>query len=231
MSTSPSYPLLATMDEVRDLMQREGKERIDKEIELADKFRERAATIQGIKSVDGSYTGVDGEVASYDRTKVNLDVRGTGLTGDYIAERLESDYGIVTEKEETNSLCFLTTFQITKKDLDYTLNALERVVNEGPTNGQGKGTEVRIPAYLEKRYETYEAEEKKKKDVLLDDSRGYALAENVKCYPPGIDVGKKGEVINDELIDFLKAQRGRNHVVSTDKTLTYVRVVDEEVNK
>jgi len=221
-STTYSYPLVDAMDYTRNIMETEGKEKIDELIKHSDFFRKKVKNIKGIKVISLN-TAFD-----YDKTKINLDVSGTGLSGDYIAKKLEEEYNIITEKEELTSLCFLTTFGIIHEDVVYTLYALRDIINNTPKKYKTKFKDYAfLPKTIEKKYENYEVEKMKKSKVLLKDSVDCILGENIKCYPPGIYIGQMGEVITKELKDYLLSQKGRAHVYADDESLEYVTVLKD----
>ena len=226
-STTYSYPLINAMDITRHILHTQGYDRIEGLFRIADSLRSRVKDIHGIRLIEPA--DLDGKVHSYDRTKVNMDVSGTGLTGDYIAERLEKEYGIVTEKEERTSLCFLATYGLEQKDVSYTANCLRHVISSSSREDtQESHPDAPLPISLERRYQPWELLKGDITKVPLEESSGHILAENIKCYPPGIYVGQKGEVIDDALRDYLVAQKGRAHVYASDSSLQTVDVLREK---
>ncbi|MBS1266718.1 MAG: hypothetical protein MAG795_00687 [Candidatus Woesearchaeota archaeon] len=223
MSTTYSYPLIAAMDFARSLLQTQGEKRIEELRNKAESLKEFATQIPGIQSIEYE---IGTRVCSVDDTKVNLDVRHTGIPGDYIAEQLEKHHNIITEKEEIGSVCFLTTFQLTKSDVEETKKALQSVF-ETTTPGQTIESYAPLPNLLETVYPAYEVAHMQKNHVKLEDSVGKIMAENIKCYPPGIYVIQMGERVNSQLISYLDSIKGRTHVCAIDPTLEYVKILEE----
>jgi len=237
-STTYSYPLLGAMDYAMDILEREGKKRIDEMIKIADKFRSEAANIKGIKVINPK--NFDNErIYNCDPTEILLNVTDTGHTGNEISKMLE-EKGIVTSGEQVSSLTFLTTFLLNENHVLRTINAISQVIEELNKNKQVQ-TETRpakkiicptFPEKLEKVYNTYDVcydvKRFKYKRVKLEESAGEVLAENIKCYPPGVFIGQMGEKIDETLIRYLLFLRDNHaHVEAIDKDLVEIKIIDK----
>lgn len=223
-STTYSYPLIAAMDAARKIMFREGKNRIDYMIKCTDAFKKGARAISGLSVVEPERLAHP--IYSYDLTKVILDARNSGLEGNLIAKILEEEHDIVVERYDQNSLCLLTTFKITDREVEYTLNALKEIVEKTPRNPQNRIRNMKLPEKPKKVYETFEANKMEKKDVLLEQSIGRTAGESIQCYPPGIYVVQVGEIISEPVMLYLKTLRGNGNIHAYDDSLKCIKVID-----
>src|ERR687894_1311550 len=86
-STSPSSLLIASLDGARRQLALHGEQLLHETLEAIDVARAKLETIPGIALVDATHVGRMG-VTGYDPLRIVLDVRGTGRTGDELADEL-----------------------------------------------------------------------------------------------------------------------------------------------
>lgn len=220
MTTSPSFHMLASLDGSRYFMEKEGAEAIGKLVNLATAFRH---CVNSSSSLRGKVMAIQTEdltqnfCAQADATKVLVHLHG--FSGMELAKRLEEKYKIIVEKYEANNILFIMTFQNTKTDVDRTVAAIE---SEIAAMQPASLHFPKFPARIEKRMSSFVAKTKPQETVLIADSLGRVVAEDVVPYPPGIPLLVKGEVIHPEHIAYLEQ-------LKKTKSLLTVLMNDEEV--
>lgn len=227
-TTSPSFILLASLDSAREVLENEGASKIKGILSIADLLRNEITRIIGLKVIDREDLDV-GEVIGMDRTKVIVDVRGSGLAGCFIAKRLEEDYGIVVEMYTDNILLFVVPFQAMAYDVRITGKALETILNEKKYKSK-KFTDfkVTIPSVsVMWNMSATVGRMLESELVSLEEAVDRICAELITPYPPGIPLTVKGEVLTDDVIKYYKHVRSmRSYKVnSTDPTLKNILVV------
>ena len=85
-TTSPSYPLLASLDVARKQAALKGRKMLESTIQLCQRTREELNEIKGIYVMGSEIEGTEGCYA-LDPTKLAINLRGIGLSG-FEAEKL-----------------------------------------------------------------------------------------------------------------------------------------------
>ena len=199
-STSPSYILMASLDINADIMSdhcREITAAWETAIEL---FYEKAPEIRGLKVMT-----VPGHM---DRTKLNIDMSGAGLTGAELEELLMG-YGIFSELTTGNILMCMTGAGNTASDIDRLLNALKEISENQQTAGRSAGhaAAASYKSSLWSLKRELRAVPLQKEQVRLEDCAGRICASSIIPYPPGIPLICPGEVITGEDISYIKTLR------------------------
>ncbi|OIK16750.1 arginine decarboxylase [Bacillus sp. MUM 116] len=196
-SSSPSYPIMASLDAARNFLAAYKEEDASYLIKEINRFKERLSAIQGIKVL--SYPNHLG-----DPLKVTIQSI-SHLSGFELQSKLE-EQGIFTELADSYNV--LMILPLLKENQIYPLEeTLERIqqVLKGITNNEGK---VEPPIFEQKisglaiPYEKMEDLEEKKLPLL--EAVGQVSAETIIPYPPGIPLLLKGERIGKEQISNLK---------------------------
>ncbi|MDP9369907.1 MAG: aminotransferase class I/II-fold pyridoxal phosphate-dependent enzyme, partial [Chloroflexota bacterium] len=78
-TTSPSVPILASIDACRRQMALAGEALLDRTIALAEDARRRLRELPGVEVLDAASLGLG--AAAFDPTKLVIDVHGLGITG------------------------------------------------------------------------------------------------------------------------------------------------------
>lgn len=224
ITTSPSFHLLASLDAARYFMETYGEVVVDELIETADSLRQELVGVNGIKVVFPQRLLEDYEqVADLDRTKVLINVAETGLSGCEIAHYLESEYKVVVEKYEAENILFIATFQNTVVEARQTAYLLAKAIDE--LKAKAKRRQVRFPEFPREIVRKMPAHLILTQDCQvceLEKAIGKVVAEDVVPYPPGIPMIAKGEVVSREHVEYLKA------IKKTDGLMSVV-MVDQEI--
>jgi len=158
-STSPSYPILASLDIGRRQVELEGYELVQGAIEQAMILRERINTHAGIgrffrmltpeelipeqyrpsgfksyKAARTDWKGMDKaweeDEFCLDPTRLTLFVGATGIEGDALKRRLIDDFDIQVNKTSRNTLLFMTHIGTSRGAVAYLIDVLSRLSDE-----------------------------------------------------------------------------------------------------
>jgi ornithine decarboxylase len=199
-STSFSYVILLSILHAVEQMVTDGKKTWAAAAKLADRFRDGASKIHGIRVL--GETVVDGlRVTGLDPTRVTLNVRGTGLSGYEISDRL-LDYGLIVEMATPDVVLFLVSPSRTEGDIDGTLEALSNAL-AGRASFSSVTRVFEPPALPVRVLTPRQAAFAKRERVPRAEAVGRVIGETIGCYPPGQAIFVAGERITQEGVDYL----------------------------
>ena len=221
-STSPNYLLLASLDIARLQMQQNGTELIERAINLSQNLRQAIQNIDGLKTFD-SVNGFN-----LDLTKVSVNVNELGLTGAEAEKILRHKYKIQCELSDLNNLLFLVTYADTDTEIDKLISALKKLTSHKTSNYIKK---INNSSFLihnsSLKLTPREAFYAKTSTVKLDDSINEICAEEVTFYPPGVPILYPGEVITEEIVNYIKTNKKINsHLIgAADTSLNTIKII------
>lgn len=195
-STSPSYPLMASLDINADLMKEKGEVLMRRWRDNLTRFYREASFVSGLRIMM-----TDG----LDPTKINLDMSACGFSGSDL-EVFLMERGIFVELVTGNILMCMTGIGNCEEDYTRLIAALkEAAAAGGPATG-GQHGHPQHPKALVKRLEQ-RAVPVLKEAVGLEEAAGRVCASSVIPYPPGIPIACPGEVLDRELTEYIKELR------------------------
>lgn len=115
-TTSPSIPILASMDATRRDHAEHGEKLWGDLLDLAQAARRRIATIDGLQVLGRDRTGVDGAY-DIDETKILIDVARLGVTGYAIDDWLAAEHGVSVGLSDARHLLAIVGLGTTSRDL------------------------------------------------------------------------------------------------------------------
>ncbi len=212
-TTSPLYPLMASLDVARMQIATKGCELLDKAIDLSEYVRNEVNKIPGLYCFGKEILGTPGSFA-LDPTKITINSRGLGLTGYEMEQTLAEEYHIQFEMCDLYNILAVGSFGDTKENHDKLLAALREISAKHYGTRPEKREILDMPSIPELAITPRQAYySKKKKSVPLKDSVGMVSAESLMAYPPGIAVVNPGEIITQEIIDYVQALKDANLMV------------------
>ncbi len=203
-TTSPSYILMASLDLARMQMATEGEKLLDKAIRLAEEARVKINRIPGISCFGKEILLLLG-VNDLDVTKLTITVSELGLTGYQISQILNQKYDIQVEMADPFHLLVIVSIGDRKDDLQRLIEALRDIAkNNG--NGQKLPIEgVGLPLFTNNVALTpREAFFSERQFIPLRKAENRISSEIVTVYPPGIPILVPGEIVSEEVIDYLQ---------------------------
>lgn len=201
-TTSTSYILLASLDTARRHLALNGARMAEHAIELAEFARNVINEIPGLSCFGKEILGTE---ATYDHdpTKVNIHVRHLGITG-YDAENwLREHYNIEVELSDMYNILCLFTPGDTKENVDVLLNALRELSSQNYNIRPANELVIKVPKIPQLTLTPRDAFYGDTEIIPFKESADRIIAEFIYVYPPGIPILLPGEVISQELIDYI----------------------------
>lgn len=224
ISTSFSYPTLSSIELAVARHQMDGEESWQRAIGEAERFRQLATAHGGITTF-GAERATGPGFRELDRTRVTLDVSGTGLTG-YDFDRLLCESDVYPEMATLQHVLFLFTPGTRAGDTAYLAAAVQRVADGG--NG-GRVSMLRdlpaaLPDIVLSPREAYFAP---KRTVEVRAAAGQVCGETIAPYPPGCAVIAAGERLDADTLSYLARVRESGGVLygASDTEFRTIKVV------
>ena len=200
-TTSPCYSLAASADMARAELSEKGEilwERVHKEaMALRSEFK-------NLLSPDRSFIGKY-NFADIDETRLVLNFSRYNITGYEMANALLFNHSIETEMADLSNIVLIPTPSNTAEEFDILKKALQKELLKVE-----KGTNINTlspPPLPEKKAEPCDAFFSDGEDILITNAKGRISKVSVVPYPPGIPTLLPGEVISDEIIEYLITQK------------------------
>ncbi|WP_446897573.1 aminotransferase class I/II-fold pyridoxal phosphate-dependent enzyme [Clostridium sp. LBM24168] len=230
-TTSPSYILMASLDCARRQIAIEGKQLLNKTIELSDYARWEINKIPGFYCFGKEIIGNSG-VFSLDPTKITITCRDLGITGYDLDMILSNKYNIQMELSDIYNVLAVGSFGDTRKNIDTLIKALKEISIEYSRGNHKKSDFLDIPDIPRQLKIPREAFNSKKRSVPLKNSIGMVSGEFLMAYPPGIPVLCPGEEITRDIVNYIKQLKSTGLYVqgTEDPEVEYIKVVDDSAD-
>ena len=231
-STSPSYLLLASLDAARADIDRQGREMLERALNLAQSLRRDLDSIPGVFSFDEDWVLSRG-AAGLDRTKVTITVKNLGITGLWAELWLRENARLQVEMSDPFNLLAIVTAGNTPEDVRRLITGLKEISGLAESSPEIRPvfktvleTAVQAPE-APLRVTPREAFFSPSVQVPLEEAAGRVAAETITCYPPGIPVICPGEEVTAEIVEYLAVGRrlGMHFQGPQDPAVRFVRVL------
>lgn len=213
-SSSPSYPLMATLDFNADLLAEKGLELMEQWRNDLLWFYEKAANIRGLSLMKGRLM---------DPSKINLDMSACGLDGDRLERELMSA-GIFPELVSGDIVMCMTGIGNTRSDYERLAAALAALSERyGQRYGQADANDAAgrkaengsVPGKL-----SFHGLPQSREKIALSQAAGRVCAMSLIPYPPGIPLACPGEELDAETVAaLLSLRRSGRKVIGVDEEL------------
>lgn len=218
-STSPSYILMASLDAARQNAALNGRTAVCSMLDIASYIRSALSSIDGVscpENVDGN------EVFSFDKTRIVFSVKG--MSGFYLSEILFEKYNICCEMADNYNVVSIIGSSDSYEDADRLINAVKETA---ATVNSGKIKEFSLPHRPPMAMTPRKAFFAKSTRTNFKDSVGKVSAEMIAPYPPGIPVIYPGEVITEEIYEFISEaiKDGRHIHGFSDKSMETIKII------
>lgn len=202
-TTSTSYLLLASLDVARKRLATEGKQLIEKAIQLADQTRDEVNMIPHLYCVGKEILGTK-STYDYDPTKLIISVKDLGITGYDVEVWLREKYNIEVELSDLyNILCIITPGD-TSEETGILIQALKQLSKEkSPSAKKQEAVLVHVPNIPLLALSPRDAFYAETEVVQFNESQGRIIAEFIMVYPPGIPILIPGEIITEENLEYI----------------------------
>lgn len=206
-TTSPSYVLLLWSEYGIEFSKRFGKILYD---DLAEKLKNLSLPIL-------QYTNYQ-FIKNIDILKLLFDFSKWGCSKENV-EAILSKYSIVPEAIDQRRILFYFSIIDSFSNFENLKCFFYDIIKEKST--QYKKT-ISVPPKPRKVLKVYEVDNYKKKKVKLKDSCGLICAKAIIPYPPGYPLVVEGEIIDKDVLEYLKEVLGNNFIQENE-----VDVIDE----
>ena len=206
-SSSPSYVMMAAMDECIRLLERDGDTLFAQFAKRLEQMRSALKKMKVLHLVDGREQGI--AAFDFDRSKVLISTERSRLTGPMLSELLRRDYHMEVEMEAKQYVTAIFTIADTEEGFERFSRAL-LAIDDGLEACGSKNEPEQKACFWQKNEEVLTitaAENETQMRVSLQDSRGKVSAEYAYLYPPGIPLLVPGERISDTLVQQLEDYR------------------------
>lgn len=219
-SSSPSYVLMASIDECITFMSKFGEKYFARLQKNLDCFKEAVKNLKNLKVL--GYT-TSHSFYDFDMTKIVILTSQTNIDGEELMRRLRAK-NIELEMSYVNYAIAITTIFDTKKDLLYlakVLNNIDKTLENVEKNIQIKNINNKVSLTINQALKT------SSEIIDINQSIGKVCAEYVYVYPPGIPILIPGQIINQETCEYIKyiAKHNLNLISSTGLLPNMIKIV------
>jgi arginine decarboxylase len=245
-STSPQYSMIASLDVARKQAVMEGYKLLSRTLALAQELRQQinsSGVFRVLELEDLLPDEVKHDNVQLDPTKVTVDISECGYTVEELQHELFERYNIQVEKSTFNTLSLLLTIGTTRSKVSRLYDALMRIARERRAPRRLYRTPD-IPGFTHLKYLPRDGfycagqivavlDEHDKVNTGLN---GRVAADQITPYPPGIPVLVPGQVITQDIIQYLVGllrshKRVELHGIVYDGYLPCVRVLSPSDEK
>jgi arginine/lysine/ornithine decarboxylase len=227
-STSPSYILMTSLDMARHDLAIHGIEMIDNAVELAEYARAEINKIDGMVCLGKEVVGSKG-IKDIDLTRLIINGKKLGITGFELSRVLEEEYNVDLELSDYINGLAIVTYANTKEDMQRLIGALKKIAEERITDSEIIN-DVFLPKQPEYVMSPRQAYFSKSKALPWKEVKGKIAAEMIAPYPPGIPVIYPGELMTEQVWEYIESYRVRNRHLHgpADKELKTFKVIAKE---
>ncbi len=239
-STSPQYSMIASLDVARKQAVVEGYKLLSRTLDLAHELRGQinsTGVFRVLELNDLLPDEVRDDNIKLDSTKVTVDISACGYTVEELQKELFEHYNIQVEKSTFNTLSLLLTIGTTRSKVSRLYDALMRIAREGRAQRRLYKTPD-IPSFTRLHHLPRDAfycggeivALVDEQDRLNKDLQGRVAADQIVPYPPGIPVLVPGQLITEDILNYLvgllrSQKRVEMHGIVYDGYLPCVRVL------
>lgn len=200
-TSSPSYPLLVSIDGCSQLIAEEGKQLFGAWLQRLERFDASSQKLRHLRVL--GHSGENREnIYDFDPSKLPICTAGTDLTGPDLARILRERYGLETEMSQGHICLAMTGMGDSDRAMEHLAKALLEI--DGRLSVREGSAVLTMPSPGKQVFTQAEAIRKPAENVTCQEALGRISGEYIWAYPPGIPLTVPGEQITEE---FLKVAR------------------------
>ena len=236
-SSSPSYVLMAGIDQCIQLLEERAEDLFERYHNRLMKFYQEMGELKYLRLLCKDRIGQDG-IYDLDPSKLTISVRGTGMNGHELHQLLQQDYHIMLEMDAVDYVLAMTSIGDTEEGferLKEALRSIDQKIEDRIVAKAGQITDAELAQMAQRKKEPHrimppridrwpsEAWDEPVKSVDFEDSTGEVSAAFLSLFPPGAPLLIPGEVISQELIDYI--------LQAKEQGITVTGLTGEAMNK
>lgn len=204
-TTSPSFALLASLDCARRHMALHGRQLWDETVDLYQKTRQRINAIDGCETFDKTHLEKLG-VKGFDPTRLTICCWDLDISGHDMEQLLGQKYHIAMELSDFYNVLAVGSPGDTTDGLDHLVMALQDI-SRHHTYHKSKIVSMPLPEIPQLVMTPRDAFFGNTQTVSFAASKGMVCAESIMSYPPGIPIICPGEIISQQIIDYVNTMK------------------------
>ena len=223
-TTSGSYLLLSSLDISRRNLACNGKKIIKTVVDNAGYAREEIAKIGGYYAFADELCNGD-DFFAFDKTKLSVHTRDIGLAGIEVYDILRDNFDIQIEFGDIGNILAYVSNGDKWKDIERLVSALAEIKRRFSKDKSGmlsyEYINPRVEMSPQKAFYGIQI------SMPLRESAGRISSEFVMCYPPGIPILAPGELITDEILDYIEysKEKGCSLTGTEDMNIERIKVM------
>ncbi|MBW1845342.1 MAG: aminotransferase class V-fold PLP-dependent enzyme [Deltaproteobacteria bacterium] len=223
-TTSPSGTIAASADAARALLEQEGEQLLGNLLQIVDHARDRLRKVSGLVLLDDV---VDRSVI-LDRSKIAINISGTGATGLAIEDHMVAA-GMPVELADRDTVVPILSINDDLTSIDRFVDGVTAAIEQERSTPRPVLPSISWTVDPEVVISPRDAFFAPHSTVPVEEAIGMVSAEVVAPYPPGIPVLAPGERITSEAVEGLRQAMADGTQVryAADRTLATFQVVSE----
>lgn len=226
-TTSASYLLMASLDISRRNLALRGRESFARVAEMAEYARSEINEIGDFYAYGKEIINGD-SIFDFDVTKLSVNTRNVGLAGIEVYDLLRDEYDIQIEFGDISNILAYISIGDRLQDIERLVGALSDIRRlYSQRSVKMPSSEYIAPRVLVSPQIAFYSE---KKSVPIKKAAGKICAEFVMCYPPGIPILAPGEMLTNEIIEYIlyAKEKGCSMQGTEDIDVEYINVLTDE---
>lgn len=226
-TTSGSYLLLSSLDISRRNLALNGRNIFSKVYDLAEYARNEINQIGDYYAFSKELVNGD-SIFDFDVTKLSVNTLELGLAGKEVYDILRDEYDIQVEFGDLGNILAYISIGDYMKNIERLIGAMSEIQRlYKKDKGQMLRHEYINPTVAMSPQKAFYAD---KTSVELSAGSGRICSEFVMCYPPGIPILAPGEIITDEIIEYVvySKEKGCFLTGTEDMNVEYINVLKGE---
>ncbi len=232
-TSSPSYPIMASLDLARQILEEEGSRLWDEQLNMIKWLHKGSNHFKNILI----YSQVDKKYV-LDPLKIIIHSKNDHISGFYLQKYFEKK-DIFVELSDINNTLLIVTQGTSSKDIEVLYKAMIDLDDDITRLLESKKPEIKdVVPPIDKSYYTFQSKESKvslekvlygkKISTPLHLTIGKIAAEMIIPYPPGIPIIHLGEEITKEAINYLLLlkDKGVRFQGTHDKDLNSIKTLE-----
>ncbi len=230
-TSSPSYLFLSSIDQCIRMMVSDRGEHLKRLSESIEEVKRLSKTFSHLRILPEELKGLYG-IYDIDPSKLVISLRGTGLSGKWLSDKLRCDYHLEMEMSGLDYVLAMMSPFDREEGFQRLRAALSDVDREMETRVFRRQPDDRFSDDLqdfqsEAAMSIYEAWNAETEQVSLRESEGKISREFVYIYPPGIPVIAPGEKITGRAIELIETYKEKKLAVqgTSDRAAEKILIV------